>query len=101
MKLISINHTTPLDGNGDTSYGLLTQISKGQKLIIVVNAGGEQGCVPNAYVHFSDDKHKGLSQWCEYWKHEIWRKENYPKSSKSINGFTDAVYSGDSGYRFC
>jgi hypothetical protein len=46
MKLTSIDHTTPFDGNG-----LLTPISR-EKLIIVVNAGGEQGSVPDAYIIF-------------------------------------------------
>jgi hypothetical protein len=60
MKLTFVDHTTPFDGNGDTSYGLLALISRGRKLIIVVNAGGEKGCVPNAYIHFRSQQAQGI-----------------------------------------
>jgi hypothetical protein len=93
----SIDHTTQFDGNGDISYGLFTPISRGQKLIIVVNAGDEQGCVPNTYMDFSTrDYHSVVN--IENMKN-VGRKMN-PKSFRSLSGFTGPVYSGHSEYKF-
>lgn len=55
---IHSSHTHKKSWSDNTNEGLRQPVSKGQRLVIV-NAGNENGFIPNAYLKFKSKTHKG------------------------------------------
>ncbi|PNF26754.1 hypothetical protein B7P43_G18381, partial [Cryptotermes secundus] len=55
---IHSSHATPYEWSDGSIQGLLSPVSKGQRLI-VIHVGGEQSFIPNAYVRFKSFQETG------------------------------------------
>jgi hypothetical protein len=67
------SHVQNKSWSDDTTNGLLAQISKGQRLIIIIHTGGKKnGFVPNAFLVWK------LSQVVSDYQHQM-NQDNYER----------------------